>query len=250
MAATALSPRPDHQSALIVFEERPSDSPFIERVWRSHSDRGGPFLSVAAGHFEMVVTRVAGKIFLTLQGPETKATVVHCPADGAWLGIRFKIGTFMPRVLPGSLRDHNDVNLPDASSRAFWLQGSAWPYPSFENAEIFVHRLAKAGIIARDSLVDRIVKRQLPAASVRSAQRHFLKATGVTHAAFRQMERARYTTRLLQEGVSAADAVHLAGYFDQAHLIRSLNRFIGQTPTKILRGETQLSFLYKTELPR
>jgi len=85
---------------------------------------------------------------------------------------------------------------------------------------------------------------------VRSAQRHFFRATGTTHAAFRQIERARYATNLLKEGVSILDAVHLAGYFDQAHLTRSLKYLIGQTPAKIIQGDKQLSFLYKTQPPR
>jgi methylphosphotriester-DNA--protein-cysteine methyltransferase len=71
----------------------------------------------------------------------------------------------------------------------------------------------------------------------------------MTYAAFRQIERARYTTNLLREGVSIVDAVHLAGYFDQAHLTRSLKRLIGHTPGKIMQRDTQLSFLYKTVLP-
>jgi hypothetical protein len=30
------------------FDDRPSDSPFVEKVWRSHSERAGGFVSVAA----------------------------------------------------------------------------------------------------------------------------------------------------------------------------------------------------------
>ena len=93
------------------FEDRPSDSPFIERVWRSRSERGGPFVSIAAANFEMAVTRHKGRTFLTLRGPETKATRADCPADGEW-PIRFRLGTFMPRLTPGELRDQNDVTLP------------------------------------------------------------------------------------------------------------------------------------------
>ena len=80
----------------LSFDDRISDSPFIERVWRSHSDQAGVFLSVAAIHFEIAVTRLRGKTFITLRGPETKATSADCPAEGEWLGIRFKLGTFMP----------------------------------------------------------------------------------------------------------------------------------------------------------
>lgn len=235
------------KSASIVFEERLSDSPFVERVWRCHSERGGPFLSVAAGHFEMAVTRLRGEVFLTLRGPETKATTIDCPAEGEWLGIRFKLGTFMPRFLPGSLRDHNDVTLPAATSRSFWLNSSAWHYPDFHNAETFIKRLAKTGVISHDSVVAAILQGKPGALSLRSGQRHFLQATGITHATFRQIERARYATNLLRDGIPILDAVHLAGYFDQAHLTRSLRHLIGETPAKIIQGEKQLSFLYKTD---
>jgi hypothetical protein len=240
----------ESKGTFIVFEDRPSDSPFVEKIWRCHSERGGAFLSVAASHFEMAVTRHRGKIFITLRGPETKATTVDCPAEGEWLGIRFKLGTFMPRFLPGTLRDQKDVTLPGATSRSFWLNSSAWQYPDFDNAETFVRRLAKAGVISRDSAVDAALQHQPRALSVRSTQRHFLGATGITYATFRQIERARYATNLLRDGVSILDTVHLAGYFDQAHLTRSLKYLIGQTPAKIIQAEKQLSFLYKTEPPR
>jgi hypothetical protein len=155
----------------------------------------------------------------------------------------------MPQLLPGSLRDQRDVTLPDAARRSFWLNGSAWQYPDFENAETFVKRLAKAGIISRDSIVHAALHGQPRTLSLRSAQRHFLRATGITCATFRQIERARYATNLLKEGVSIIDAVHIAGYFDQAHLTRSLKHLIGQTPKKIIQRERQLSFLYKTVPP-
>src|SRR5262245_20034721 len=97
------------KSEFIHFEDRASDHPFVEKVWRCHSERADTFLSVAANNFEMALTRLGGKSFLTLRGPETAATTMDCPAEGEWIGIRFKGGTFMPRFLPGSLRDHNDV---------------------------------------------------------------------------------------------------------------------------------------------
>ena len=55
----------------IRFEDRASDHPFVEKVWRCHSERADSFLSVAASNFEMAITRLAGRIFLTLRGPET-----------------------------------------------------------------------------------------------------------------------------------------------------------------------------------
>jgi AraC-like DNA-binding protein len=229
------------------FEDRPSDSPLVERIWRSHSERADRFTSIAASHFEMAVTRLRGKMFLTLRGPETRASTVDCPADGEWLGIRFALGTFMPCLTPGQLRDRRDVTLPDASCRAFWLNGSVWEYPDFENAETFVARLARAGIITRNPDVAVALRSEPLPQSLRSMQRHFLRATGLTHRTVRQIERARQATNLLRQRMSILDVVHEAGYFDQAHLARSLRRLIGQTPVEIGRGSAQLSFLYKTE---
>jgi hypothetical protein len=113
---------------LLTFEERPPDSPLVERIWRSHSERAGSFLSVAMSRWEMVVTRHNGKLTLTVRGPETKATHWHCPANGEWLGIRFKAGTFMPHLPASNLVD-GTVNLPNAGSQSFWLNGSAWQFP-------------------------------------------------------------------------------------------------------------------------
>ncbi len=48
---------------MILFDEdRPSDSPFVERVWRCHSEGAAPFLSIAASRCELVVGRLQGKV--------------------------------------------------------------------------------------------------------------------------------------------------------------------------------------------
>jgi hypothetical protein len=44
--------------------------------------------------------------------------------------------------------------------------------------------------------------------------------------------------------------VPLAGYYDQAHLTRTLKRLIGLTPAKIVSEERQLSFPYNTSAAR
>jgi AraC-like DNA-binding protein len=230
----------------LCFEDRFSDSPFVERIWRCRSSRAGLFSSVAANHWEIVVTRLDGEATLTVRGPETRATRARAPGDGEWLGIRFRLGTFMPQLPVATLLDRQDVTLPRATKRSFWLDGSAWEYPSFENAEVFVARLLRAGRIGREPVVEGVVQGRRLALSTRTAQRRFVRATGLTYGAFRQTDRARQATELLRSGVPIAEVVHDAGYYDQAHLTRSLKRLIGLTPGQIVRGEEQLSFLYKT----
>jgi AraC-like DNA-binding protein len=235
------------RSMLITFADRPSDSPFIERVWRSHSDRAGVFHSIAACHWVMVVTRLEGKACLTVRGPETKATMADLPAEGEWFGVLFKLGTFMPLMRSSDLRDRNDVTLPNATQRSFWLNGSAWEFPNFENMETFVNRLVRRGLILTDRIVEGAIRGELQEVTPRTEQRRVLRTTGLTLGAIHQIERARRATMLLQRGTPILDVVDKAGYYDQAHLTRSLRRFIGQSPARIAQGQEQLSFLYNKE---
>ena len=232
---------------LFTFTDRPSPSPFIDRVWHCHSLHPGTFTSVAASHCELVVTRHRGRVRLTVRGPETRPTPADCPADAEWIGIRLSIGTWLPLHPAAAVRDRQDADLPVAGRRAFLLDNTAWEYPTFDNAEALVARLVRAGLLVRDPAVSAALAGDPQALSRRSAQRHFLLATGLTHRTYRQVQRARYAARLLQDGAGIGETVHAAGYYDQAHLTRSLTRLIGQTPARIRRHEAQLSFLYKTD---
>ena len=236
---------------MIIFdEERASDSPYIERVWRSHSEGERAFLSIAVNHCEFVVSRLQGKVTMTVRGPETKATPIgNPPAEGEWVGILLKLGTFLPH-LPTSRLVDGAVDLPTAASNSFWLGGSLWQFPDYENADIFVERLVREGLLFRDPVVEAALQGQCPDLTRRAVQYRFLQATGITQSTARQIERARYATLLLRRGVSILDTTLQAGYYDQPHLTRSLGRFIGQTPAQLLHHSRpeQLSFLYKTTL--
>jgi methylphosphotriester-DNA--protein-cysteine methyltransferase len=140
------------------------------------------------------------------------------------------------------------VDLPEAAGQSFWLHGAAWQFPDYENADTFVDRLVREGLLVREPVVEAALQGQYREFSVRTIQRRFLRTTGLTHTAIYQIERARYATTLLQQGVSILDSVEEAGYFDQSHLTRALKRLIGQTPAQLVgkKGSEQLSFLYKT----
>ena len=231
----------------MVFESRVSDSPLVERVWRSSSASAGPFISMALNRVQLVVWEEDGRSYFTVRGPETQATLAHCPTHAEFVGIVLKCGAFMPHLPLCHLID-GAVTLPEATSKSFWLHGSAWQFPTYDNADTFIERLARDGALGFDPVVEAELQGRPSDLSLRSAQRRFLRATGLTHSAVRQIERARYATVLLRQGASIFDAVFQAGYFDQPHLTRSLRHFIGQTPAQIADKETaqQLSFLYKT----
>jgi AraC-like DNA-binding protein len=235
----------------LTCEERPSDSPFAELIWCSHSGSGGALTSIAAGHCGLAISKIRGKTYFTVRGPEIRATSAFSPADAEFIGVMFKPGAFMPRFPPQTTLDRNDINLPEASSKRFWLDGASWEFPTFENMDTFLARLVREGLLLCDPVVDSMLNCQPLAMSQRTVQRRFLQATGLTQSGLRQIDRARYATTLLKQGVSIHDTVYEAGYFDQPHLTRSLKHFIGQTPTQIADPHRQmpLSFLYKTASP-
>jgi AraC-like DNA-binding protein len=226
----------EDRNAYFSFDIRPSASPLVETVWRTESERAGTFTSTAETHWEMGITRIAGELTNTMRGPETKAKPAPFPKDAEFLGIIFKYGAFMPHLPVSKLVD-GDVNLPKASNGAFWLHSATWELPNFENADAFISRLVREEMLVFDPVVEAVLENRPVDLSLRTVQRRFLRATGITRGTFDQIERAKQAAVLLQKGTSIADAIFQAGYADQPHLTRSLKRFVGQTPRQILQSE-------------
>ena len=233
---------------MIEFQHRESGSPYVERVWRSWSRHGGSFLSMAESNIELVVTRLPGLVAVTLRGPVSRGSLVECPSNGEWLAIRFRPGIYLPAIPTATLIDHQSLHLPVLPNGRFRLAGLSWEIPTYENADDFVGRLALGGVIARSLAIDAAFeggrRYQL---SARSLQRHFRHVTGMTISGYQQIRRARRAVALLMNGSSILDAAFDAGYFDQAHLTRSVKHLIGATPARLARERPQLSFSYKQE---
>jgi hypothetical protein len=214
------------------FEERPSDSPFVERIWMTQSEQPGSFTSISTVFWSMIISKCRGRIAVSFHGPETGATCKDFPSEAEWFGIAFKLGTFVPDILPGSLIDGHIV-LPATSGRSFSLCHSEWQFPNYENADTFIARLVRAGILVHEPIMNAVHQGQSQSLSLRTVQYRFLRSTGLSQRTIRQIERARYATALLKQGVSILDTVYKAGYSDQPHLTRSLKHFIGHTPAEI-----------------
>jgi hypothetical protein len=221
-----------------VFDARSSNSSFVKSIWRTHSERASTFTSVAVSNWEMVIVTFNGKTMITARGPETKASEADFPADAEFFGITFKLGTFMPHLPLKTLLDRQDATLPEASNNSFWLHGSVWELPTFENADVFVGRLIRQGILVRDPVVETAIGGNTPDMSIRSLQYRFLQVTGLTHKTIQQIERARRAVSLLEQGTPILDTAFELGYFDQAHLTNSLKRFFGKTPAQSARKST------------
>jgi AraC-like DNA-binding protein len=228
----------------IFFEERASDSPLIEQIWRSSSNTTGAFISTANVYWMMVVWRYRGETNVNIRGPETFSTSAYAFEHGfnddetSFLGIVFKPGIFMPHLTPGSVIDGNDVVLPKGAGKSFWLYGSTWEYPTFDNVDVFINRLMRTNMLVQDNVVTAALRGEAAGLTPRALQKRFLRATGISHNTFRQIERANAAFRMLQQGTSILDTVYSLGYFDQSHLTHSLKHLMGQTPAQIARSGT------------
>ncbi|WP_147964849.1 helix-turn-helix domain-containing protein [Streptomyces malaysiensis] len=234
----------------LEIESRPSELPYIERVWRSRSIEVGRMTSIAASHWELVFWEHDGQAQAAVLGPEPAACLAPVPKDATFFGISFALGTSMPH-LPISRLVGGSAEIPDVTRRSVWLKGSAWHVPDYDNAEAFVRRMVREDIVDCDPIVPAVLGGGAPDVSERTLQRRFFAATGLTRGAIRQIHRAREAAVLIQEGAPAQDVVHQLGYFDQPHLARSLARFIGRTATQLSAPDRAepLSLLYKPSSP-
>jgi hypothetical protein len=231
-------PKVEHvgsKRASITSWERESDSPYVESIMHGRTLSDDSPTRPAESHWHMVFVKKDAMAWAVFVGPWTIAGVAHYAEGADIIWIKFKLGAFMPHLPAGRFRDTETV-LPRASSRSFWLKGSAWEFPHHQNAETLVDRLVRNGVLVRDPLVDSVLRGRSQGLSPRTVRHRFLRATGLSQSRIRQIERAQQAAILLQRGIPISDTVHEVGYFDQPHLSRSLMKWIGHTPAHILRS--------------
>lgn len=215
-----------------IAQGRLSDSPYIDSIWHGQSDEDLALMCPADGRLNIRITRLRGLTQTSIEGPITSA-VPKTHVDGVeWIVIKFQLGVYIPSISARHLLDA-DATLCEASGRSFWLNGFAWEHFNFENADVFVDRLARRDLLIRDPVVDSALRDQPLDVSSRTVRHHFLHTTGLTQSHIRQIERAREALTLLQQDIPILDVVHQLHYADQPHLTRALKRFMGYTPAQI-----------------
>lgn len=218
----------------LSYEERLSDSPYVEKVTRGWTTGQGSTIRPAEINWHMILTRHSGGTQFMLVGPWETSGVAAWGGEAEILWIKFKLGTFMPHLPTKDILE-SETTLPEAASRSFWLKGSAWQFPDYENADTFVQKLVHEEILAHDPLVESVLQGEPTEMSPRTVRHRFLRATGLPQGHIFQFERAQRAAALLRQGQSILNTVYEAGYFDQPHLTRSLKQFIGYTPAQIIR---------------
>jgi AraC-like DNA-binding protein len=214
----------------------------LERVWAAECDSPTDFSSLAKVTPMIAFARIAGATTVHLRGPETKATTMSCPPDTEFFGAELRVGAYLRPFPPAQLANLQDVMLPTLANGRILLDNDAWEMPTPQNLDVFVTRLERAGLLVFDPLVEELwLSGQVGKVPERTAQSRFVRAVGLSRRSMRVIERARHAARLLGAGMSIADVVREAGYYDQPHLTRALRHLIGHTPAEVAGGEPFLT---------
>lgn len=234
-----------------MFEEkwRPADSPLVEKIWYSRSETSFFFLSYSEARSEIVfVKNRGGRVAAFLRGPETMPSRAQVESGAECLGLQLRLGVYVPSSLPRDLSNRRDADLPVVDDRRILIGGHLVEVPRFDNAEEFAERLFRLGLLRRDTDIVAVLDDQPSPSALRTRQLRFLKATGLSFALVKQIQRTREATLLLRDGEPIQDVVFRLGYFDQAHLYRNLRRFVGIT-AKAIAQATWVGTLLRLDPP-
>lgn len=215
-----------------VYEERSSDLPFVETIWRTEDTADGMYLAAADGAWDITFTERGGQHRILLSGPSSRATPVPYQAGNRNFGVRFSPGVFMPALAAMNMVDVTDAQ---KTKQRFWLQGESWELPTFDNVDVFLAKLARLNMLAKDTIVAAVLAGHRPPITDRSIQRHFMYSIGLPPRHVQNIHRANRAVELLQQGTSIGDVILELGYADQAHLTRQVKHVSGRTPGQILR---------------
>jgi hypothetical protein len=217
----------------VAFIER---SPFVAKVSFMSVDRAGETLIVPDGTWDLVFIQNQQGIRAVRTGLTTRAVRLRHRESEQILAISFKASVNIATVDP--VASLNNGYVLEGDRKKFRIAGEVFEVPAFSNADVFVQRLEKAGLLRTNRAVQSILDGQPIARSERTVQRQFKATTGMTYKRFTLIERATLAAERLRKGVSANDVVHALGFYDQAHLINSLREVVGQTPSQLDRRKT------------
>ena len=205
------------------------------RIWTATCDTVTPFTSIAKINPGIAFTRLGGATKVTLRGPETRAATWPCePAE--FFGVELRLGARLAMFAPANLADLHDVDLPVGPNGTFEFGGLDWELPGPGNVDVFLDRLERAGLLVFDPVVEDLYHGvAVPGLARRTAQDRFVRGVGISHRKLRSIERARDAARQLIAGVPIATVIAATGYYDQPHLTRAMQLYLGQTPAELGR---------------
>src|SRR5260370_33189809 len=178
-------------------------------IWRGRAGSGYAPTAPADSRWNLLLLRQDAKGQVSVEGPLIKAKPKTKAEGTEWLVIKCHLGPFIPSWPLSNLTD-GEATLPRAARNSFWLHGSAWQFPDYEQVETFVSRLVREEVLFRDPVVNAVLAGQPQKLSARTVRRHFLRATGLPPQALGQISRAKLPAALLTQVAAVLDVVYHA----------------------------------------
>lgn len=235
-----LQPRPLTPWGNFTGQRRLSDSPYIESVWEGTAFSSGVHLTAADGTIDLTLQTRRGVTRLLLSGPTSRVQATAFEAGDKVLAMRLRSGVHLPFAIGTELTDVS-LLLDSAGTRRFWLQNMVIAFPDFDNAETFAEHLAKNGLLERDIVIENALAQKSRRLSIRTVQRHFLAATGLTMNHVLQIKRAEHARGLLNGDHTFTRVAYDAGYSNPGHMTNAFKYFFGKTPSALRALMTQSS---------
>lgn len=218
-----------------IIQHRPVDSPVVQAISTVRFTSAGETLMQPDGCWDIAILRRGSEVNVLRTGLTTRTVTYEHGEGDEILVISFKPHSFMS-LMPGEVMRDEGVLLDGFGRRGFWLGTQVLEIPTFDNADVFVDRLVRSGVVESNDIVASVVEGHPRAMSERTMQRHFLRTTGLTYKHFTLVQRAQQAAALLRQGRRAVDVAFALGYADQAHMINSVRQIMGQTPGQIARA--------------
>ncbi len=214
--------------------KRSSTSPFIKWVFQVSYETDGEVTVTADGTWDIIFDKVGDELKCVITGP-TDHTVTFPYYQGQQdIVIRFKEGVYLIGLPSGEIINASRT-LP-AQQGVIVIQGIEFEIPTYETVEVFVDQLDQHGLLGYDAVIEQILREGHLPIPRRSVQRHFSQSTGLPLRRHQQIARAQKAAALIRQGIPFIEVAQECGYFDQAHMNRSLKQILGVTPQQIKDG--------------
>ncbi len=214
--------------------KRSSQSPYIKWVFRVSYETDGEVTVTADGTWDIIFSKVGDELKCVITGPTDHTVAFPYYKDQEDIVIQFKEGVYLAG-LPSREIINASRTMP-AQQGVFAIQGIEFEIPTYESIEVFVDQLYQHGLLAYDAVIEEILHQGQSPIPRRSVQRHFSQSTGLPLKRHQQIARAQKAAELIRQGRPLIEVAQECGYFDQAHMNRSLKQILGVTPQQIKDG--------------
>jgi len=216
----------------LYWKERSSELEAIDSVWTGIASEVTPRTVLADPCSSIIFIKSSDSAEVILRGPETKPRGDILLPGYTWIGIRLRPGIQI-KGFPVQQSTDKFRCLPADINGHFELEGTRLQFPDFENVEPLIKQMYDLGYLSGKAL--NIQEPPKQGVSTKSHSRYIKRSTGLSPYKLHQLQRMAEALRLLRQGIPAAKVASQLGFADQAHLTRTAKRFLGHTPTELLR---------------